>query len=186
MKMLMAESPVALSMRTIREPDPSTRPSRSCAAMLRRWTLVQGILAPMQFLIFHRQPAARCKRYLMRRAWATKRPRSRSWSRRLALYTIMITGAVWEKDVFGRYLVRTCFLLGRRVQHAGAGVAHGVSGCALFWLVGAPRHLMLLASGCLCGLRDQRRAVRLEAASGAVAGRPLPGFTNGRGSICRA
>jgi 3-vinyl bacteriochlorophyllide hydratase len=43
------------------------------------WTMVQGVLAPVQFLVF------------------------------LMSYTIMITGAIWEREVFGRYLFAPAF-----------------------------------------------------------------------------
>jgi hypothetical protein len=48
----------------------------------------------------------------------------------LALYTIMVTGCIWEKVVFGQYLFAPAFYLGRRVQHAGAGPAHRLPGGA--------------------------------------------------------
>lgn len=71
------------------------------------WTLVQGILAPVQFLVFL-VSLALVIRYLMSGegfALAT-------WSvviKTLVLYTIMITGAIWEKVVFGRYLFAPSF-----------------------------------------------------------------------------
>jgi 3-vinyl bacteriochlorophyllide hydratase len=71
------------------------------------WTLVQGILAPVQFLVFL-VSLALVIRYLMTGegfALAT-------WSvviKTLVLYTIMVTGAVWEKVVFGRYLFAPAF-----------------------------------------------------------------------------
>ncbi len=71
------------------------------------WTLVQGILAPVQFLVFLISLAL-VVRYLMTGegfALAT-------WSvviKTLVLYTIMVTGAIWEKVVFGRYLFAPSF-----------------------------------------------------------------------------
>ncbi len=71
------------------------------------WTLVQGILAPVQFLVFLISLAL-VIRYLMTGegfALAT-------WSvviKTLVLYTIMVTGAIWEKVVFGRYLFAPSF-----------------------------------------------------------------------------
>ena len=45
----------------------------------------------------------------------------------LTLYAIMITGSIWEQEVFGRYLFARRVLLGGRVQHARAGLAHRLS-----------------------------------------------------------
>jgi 3-vinyl bacteriochlorophyllide hydratase len=66
------------------------------------WTLVQGILAPVQFLIFLISLA------LVMRFLITGEGQSEATIsiiiKTLALYTIMITGAIWEKVVFGVYL----------------------------------------------------------------------------------
>jgi 3-vinyl bacteriochlorophyllide hydratase len=71
------------------------------------WTLVQGVLAPIQFLVFLISLGL-VLRYLSSgegQAVAT-------WSvvvKTLTLYTIMITGCIWEKVVFGRYLFAPAF-----------------------------------------------------------------------------
>ncbi|MGE3511852.1 MAG: 2-vinyl bacteriochlorophyllide hydratase [Vicinamibacterales bacterium] len=67
-----------------------------------RWTLVQGILAPVQFVVFL------ASLVLVLRFLAT----GEGWLaaavsvvvKTATLYAIMITGALWEKDVYGRYL----------------------------------------------------------------------------------
>jgi 3-vinyl bacteriochlorophyllide hydratase len=67
-----------------------------------RWTLVQGILAPIQFLVFLVSLA------LVIRYLATGEGLDAATVsiviKTLVLYTIMITGSIWEKDVFGVYL----------------------------------------------------------------------------------
>ncbi|UAJ09945.1 2-vinyl bacteriochlorophyllide hydratase [Polymorphobacter megasporae] len=71
------------------------------------WTLVQGILAPIQFLIFA-VSLALVVRYLATGeglALATGSVIAKT----IALYTIMVTGAIWEKVVFGRYLFAPAF-----------------------------------------------------------------------------
>ena len=72
-----------------------------------RWTLVQGILAPVQFLIFG------ISLYLVINYLRTGDNHDAAiWSvvvKTLALYTIMITGAIWEKVVFGKYLFAESF-----------------------------------------------------------------------------
>ena len=72
-----------------------------------RWTLVQGLLAPLQFLVFL-VSAALVLRYL-----ATGQGEAAATLsvviKTLVLYTIMITGAIWEKVVFGQYLFAPAF-----------------------------------------------------------------------------
>jgi len=72
-----------------------------------RWTLVQGILAPFQFAVFV-VSLSLVVHYLMTGqglAWATASVIVKT----LTLYTIMVTGAIWERDVFGRYLFAPAF-----------------------------------------------------------------------------
>jgi 3-vinyl bacteriochlorophyllide hydratase len=72
-----------------------------------RWTLVQGLLAPFQFLVFLVSLA------LVIRYLATGEGLAiATWSivfKTLILFAIMITGAIWEKVVFGRYLFAPAF-----------------------------------------------------------------------------
>jgi 3-vinyl bacteriochlorophyllide hydratase len=71
------------------------------------WTLVQGILAPVQFLVFL-VSLALVLRYLASgegQAVATASVVVKT----LTLYTIMVTGCIWEKDVFGVYLFAPAF-----------------------------------------------------------------------------
>jgi 3-vinyl bacteriochlorophyllide hydratase len=72
-----------------------------------RWTLVQGLLAPVQFAIFA-VSLALVLRYLATGAGHEAAAIS-VVVKTLALYTIMITGCIWEKVVFGRYLFAPMF-----------------------------------------------------------------------------
>jgi 3-vinyl bacteriochlorophyllide hydratase len=72
-----------------------------------RWTLVQGILAPVQFFAFVAS-AVLVVRYLVTGAGFTAATVS-VVIKCLLLYTIMITGSVWEHKVFGRYLFAPAF-----------------------------------------------------------------------------
>jgi 3-vinyl bacteriochlorophyllide hydratase len=67
-----------------------------------RWTLVQGILAPVQFLAFAIS-AFLVVRYLVAGEGYMVATIS-IVIKTMLLYTIMVTGAIWEKDVFGCYL----------------------------------------------------------------------------------
>jgi 3-vinyl bacteriochlorophyllide hydratase len=72
-----------------------------------KWTLVQGVLAPLQFLVFVVSVA------LVLRFLATGEgffaATASILAKTLVLYTIMVTGAIWEHDVFGRYLFAPAF-----------------------------------------------------------------------------
>ena len=71
------------------------------------WTFVQGVLAPVQFIIFL-VSVALVIRYLMTGEGYAAATAS-ILLKTFALYTIMVTGAIWEKVVFGRYLFAPSF-----------------------------------------------------------------------------
>jgi 3-vinyl bacteriochlorophyllide hydratase len=71
------------------------------------WTLIQGILAPVQFLVFL-VSLALVLRFMLTGAGyeiATVSILIKTGF----LYLIMITGAIWEKIVFGQYLFAPAF-----------------------------------------------------------------------------
>ena len=72
-----------------------------------RWTLVQAILAPVQFLAFL-VSLALVLRYLETGEGFALATASILVKTGL-LYSIMVTGAIWEKVVFGRYLFAPAF-----------------------------------------------------------------------------
>ncbi len=78
-----------------------------CRRDASKWTLVQGILAPVQFLAFLISLA------LVLYALATGEGYGAATAsvviKTLILYAIMITGAIWEKHVFGRWLFAPAF-----------------------------------------------------------------------------
>lgn len=82
---------------------PAQRARRDATA----WTLVQGVLAPVQFLIFG------VSLYLVVRSLQTGE--HTDWAlasvliKTVVLYAIMVTGAIWEKVVFGQYLFAPAF-----------------------------------------------------------------------------
>mgnify|MGYP001803292299 CR=1 FL=1 len=67
-----------------------------------RWTLVQGVLAPIQFLVFL-VSLGLVLSYLVSGGGYTAATVS-GVVKTLILYLIMVTGAIWEKVVFGVYL----------------------------------------------------------------------------------
>jgi 3-vinyl bacteriochlorophyllide hydratase len=82
---------------------PEERRRRDASA----WTLVQGVLAPLQFLVCLISIA------LVWRYLATGEGEIAATLsiviKTLTLYTIMVTGCIWEKDVFGVYLFAPAF-----------------------------------------------------------------------------
>jgi 3-vinyl bacteriochlorophyllide hydratase len=72
-----------------------------------RWTLVQGILAPVQFLVFL-VSLVLVARYLLTGAGETAATLS-IVAKTMILYLIMVTGAIWEKVVFGKWLFAPAF-----------------------------------------------------------------------------
>lgn len=71
------------------------------------WTTIQGVLAPLQFLVFLVSLAL-----VLRYLWNGEGYALATWSivlKTLVLYTIMVTGAIWEKIVFGQYLFAPAF-----------------------------------------------------------------------------
>jgi len=71
------------------------------------WTLVQGILAPLQFLVFI-VSVSLVIRFLVTGTGAEAANIS-ILVKTGVLLTIMVTGAIWEKVVFGRYLFARAF-----------------------------------------------------------------------------
>lgn len=67
-----------------------------------RWTLVQGLLAPVQFVVFLVSLGLVIRYLATGDGWVAA-----SISivlKTLTLYAIMVTGSIWEKEVFGCYL----------------------------------------------------------------------------------
>ncbi len=71
------------------------------------WTLVQGILAPVQFLVFL-VSLALVFRYLATGLGYEAATLS-IIVKTLVLYLIMVTGSIWEHAVFGKYLLAPAF-----------------------------------------------------------------------------
>ena len=71
------------------------------------WTLIQGVLAPIQFLVFV-VSLVLVVRYLLTGAGLDVANTS-VVVKTVTLYTIMITGCIWEKVVFDCYLFAPAF-----------------------------------------------------------------------------
>ena len=87
------------------------KPLYSAAERQRRdatpWTLVQGLMAPFQFVVFLASLSLviiylGSGEHLLAAEISIV-------AKTLTLYAIMVTGAIWEKRVFGRYLFAPAF-----------------------------------------------------------------------------
>ena len=72
-----------------------------------RWTLVQGLLAPLQFAIF--LTSLGLVLHFLQTGRGEQAATLSIVAKTLALYAIMVTGCLWEKAVFGRYLFAQAF-----------------------------------------------------------------------------
>jgi 3-vinyl bacteriochlorophyllide hydratase len=107
-----------------------------------KWTLVQGILAAFQFFVFAvslvlvlRTLATGEGAYLANLSVVFKT---------LVLLTIMVTGSLWEKDVFGQYLFAPAFFWEDVVSFIVIALHLSYVACLLTGALEV-RNLMLLA-----------------------------------------
>jgi len=98
---MAGQSPKKAERKSLYTPEQRIRRDRS------KWTLVQGVLAPLQFAVFL-VSLALVVRYLMTGLGENAATTS-VIVKTFVLYTIMITGSIWEKDVFGKYLFADAF-----------------------------------------------------------------------------
>lgn len=88
-------------------PRPLYTPNQRARRDATIWTVVQGVLAPIQFLVCA-VSLVLVLRYLATGEGYTLTTASILLKTAL-LYTIMVTGAIWEKVVFGQYLFAPAF-----------------------------------------------------------------------------
>ncbi|MEL6291748.1 MAG: 2-vinyl bacteriochlorophyllide hydratase [Pseudomonadota bacterium] len=106
------------------------------------WTIVQGVLAPLQFLVFLISLGLVARYLLTGDGYATA-----TFSivlKTLVLYAIMITGSIWEKEVFGKYLFAGPFFW-EDVVSMGVLALHTAYLAAVLFGFGTPTEQMWLA-----------------------------------------
>lgn len=107
-----------------------------------KWTLVQAVLAPIQFAVFL------VSLFLVAHYLATGEGFEAATSsivlKTLLLYAIMVTGSIWEREVFGCYLFAPAFFW-EDVFSFLVLALHTAYLVALFAGFGTPRQQMLLA-----------------------------------------
>ena len=106
------------------------------------WTLVQAILAPLQFAIFLISLWLVVAYLLTGQGYVAAT--ISIVLKTLALYAIMITGSIWEKEVFGRYLFAPAFFW-EDVFSMLVLALHTAYLVALFTGTLTPMQLMILA-----------------------------------------
>ena len=106
------------------------------------WTLVQGLLAPFQFLVMLISVTL-IARFLITSEGLAAANLS-VIAKTLTLYTIMITGAIWEKVVFGQYLFAPAFFW-EDVVSMGVIALHTFYLVALYTGILSPHQMMALA-----------------------------------------
>jgi 3-vinyl bacteriochlorophyllide hydratase len=72
-----------------------------------RWTMVQGVLAPLQFAVFLVSLGLVLAYLATGEGLATAT--ASVVAKTVVLYVIMVTGSIWEHEVFGRYLFAPAF-----------------------------------------------------------------------------
>ena len=71
------------------------------------WAVVQAVLAPIQFLVF--LVSAALVVHFLATGEGFAAATTSVLIKTFVLYTIMITGCIWERDVFGRFLFAPSF-----------------------------------------------------------------------------
>lgn len=107
-----------------------------------RWTIVQGVLAPIQFVIFL-VSVLLVIRFMVTGDGYDIAAMSIVLKTAI-LYLIMVTGAIWEKDVFGRYLFAPAFFW-EDVFSMLVLALHTAYLAALFGNIGTPESQSVIA-----------------------------------------
>jgi 3-vinyl bacteriochlorophyllide hydratase len=141
-----------------------------------RWTLVQGILAPLQFVVFA-VSLALISRYLATGEGLLAANAS-IVVKTLVLYTIMITGSIWEKVVFGRYLFARPFFWEDMVSMLVLALHTAYLAC-LFGGLLDHRGLMLLALAAYASYVVNAAQFVLKLRAARLAAPPRPGHSGG-------
>ena len=106
------------------------------------WTTVQGVLAPLQFAVFLVSLALVVRTLLTGEGLAVAT--ASVVLKTFVLYAIMVTGAIWEKVVFGRYLFAPAFFWEDVFSMLVLGL-HTAYLAALLFGIGDARSQLLLA-----------------------------------------
>ena len=126
------------------EPDRLYTPEQRKRRDATVWTLVQGVLAPLQFEVFL-VSLALVFRYLFLGEGYDAATISILFKTGI-LYLIMVTGAIWEKVVFGQWLFAPAFFW-EDVFSFGVIALHTLYLYGLFWGGYLDQSLIIIALG---------------------------------------
>ncbi len=152
------------------------------------WTLVQGLLAPVQFLVF--LISLGLVVHFLATGQGQFAATASVIAKTLTLYLIMITGAIWEKEVFGRYLFAPAFFWEDATSMIVIGL-HTAYLAALYTSSLGAHDLMMLALAAYATyvvnavqFVAKLRAARLQEARSKLtsAWQPVPQLTVGQGA----
>jgi 3-vinyl bacteriochlorophyllide hydratase len=182
-----ASAGTSVSSARVREPlyTPEERARRDASV----WTLVQGVLAPLQFVVFLVSLG------LILNTLATGAGYEIATAsvvvKTLVLYTIMITGSIWEKVVFGRWLFARSFfwedvfsmlVLALHTAYLIAiGLKIGDANAQLMLALAAYAAYVINAGQFLWKLRMARLETPTSSRTGGARGSPAGSNTNGGG-----
>ena len=106
------------------------------------WTVVQGVLAPLQFVVFLVSLGL-----VIRTLTTGEGAFAADLSiviKTFVLYTIMVTGSIWEKVVFGKWLFAPAFFW-EDVVSMGVLALHTAYLAMVLFAIGTPEQQMVLA-----------------------------------------
>jgi 3-vinyl bacteriochlorophyllide hydratase len=134
------------------------------------WTVVQGVLAPLQFLVLLVSIG------LIWRFLATGEgllaANMSIVVKTLVLYTIMITGSIWEKAVFGKWLFADAFFWEDVVSMLVLALHTAYLVCLFHGVLGAT-DLMALALAAYATYAVNAGQFLLKLRAARIAGRPM-------------
>lgn len=105
------------------------------------WTLVQGVLAPLQFAVMLVSAVLVVRTLVTGEGYGAAT--ASILLKTLLLYLIMVTGSIWEKEVFGRWLFAPAFfwedvvsmgVIALHTAYLWGLLAGGVPAEGLLWL----------------------------------------------------
>ena len=127
------------------------------------WTTVQGVLAPIQFAVFLVSLGLVLNYLLFGRGYevATASVILKTG----VLYTIMVTGSIWEKKVFGKYLFAPAFFWEDAVSMLVIGLHTAyLAALLLGWGSANDRMLLALAAYATYAVNAAQFVLKLRAA----------------------
>jgi 3-vinyl bacteriochlorophyllide hydratase len=135
------------------------------------WTMVQGVLAPIQFAVFLTSLGL-VLHYLIS-GHGLEAATLSILVKTGCLITIMVTGAIWENEVFGQYLFAPAFFWEDVFSFLVIGL-HSLYVVVLFANLASPRTQMLIALAAYASyvINASQFLMKLRAARLEQAGRP--------------